>query len=74
MFEDDEGGLWVDLNSNYYGELQYTLSYKECVAKPFPWLFVDFDKLQQVAESCGWAVSLEYQDDHFLYLVRLTLA
>tara|TARA_B100000795_G_scaffold184234_1_gene139811 strand:+ start:51 stop:767 length:717 start_codon:yes stop_codon:yes gene_type:complete len=74
MFEDDEGGLWVNLNSNYYGELHYTLSYKECVAKPFPWLFVDFDKLQQVVESCGWSVSLEYQDDHFLYLVRLTLA
>ena len=72
MFEDEEGGFWVDLNSSYYGELEYSLSYKDCIAEPFPWLFVDFEKLSDSAKLCGWAVELIYQDDHFLYLVRLT--
>ena len=28
MFYDDDGGLWVDMNSAYYGELEYQLTYK----------------------------------------------
>lgn len=28
MYEDDDGGLWIDTNANYYGELDYYLSYK----------------------------------------------
>ena len=26
MYEDEDGGFWVDTNSNYYGELDYFLS------------------------------------------------
>ena len=72
MFEDEEGGFWVDLNSSYYGELEYSLSYKDCIAEPFPWLFVDFEKLSDAAKRSGWNVEMIYQDDHFLYLVKLT--
>lgn len=73
MFNDDEGGLWVDLNSVYYGELEYHLTYKHYNSVPFPWLFVDFDRLRNIAIKCGWNVELIYEDDHFHYLVRLTL-
>ena len=74
MFEDDEGGLWIDLNSNYYGELEYTLEYKDCLAEPFPWLFVDFEKLETAAVNTGWKVEFIFEDAHFHYLVRLTKA
>jgi len=74
MFEDEEGGFWIDLNGAYYGELEYKLSYKDCIADPFPWLFVDFEKLKLAAENCGWAVEFIYEDDHFHYLVNLTRA
>ena len=73
MFNDDEGGLWVDLNSVYYGELEYHLTYKHYNSVPFSWLFVDFDRLRNIAIKCGWNVELIYEDDHFHYLVRLTL-
>ena len=73
MFEDDEGGFWIDLNKNYYGELEYKLAYKEIQAEPFPWLFVDFEKLRDAAIKVGWKVELIYEDDHFNYLCRLSL-
>ena len=28
MYQDEDGGYWMDTNSNYYGELDYFLSYK----------------------------------------------
>ena len=73
MFEDDEGGFWIDLNSNYYGELEYNLEYKNIKADPLPWLFVDFEKLREAAIKNGWKVELLYEDDHFHYLAKLTI-
>ena len=73
MFHDDEGGVYIDLNSEYYGELEYRLAYKNFSADPFQWLFVDFDRLRNIAIKCGWTVELIYEDDHFHYLARLTL-
>ena len=73
MFYDHESGFLVDMNSAYYGEVEYQLTYKSYIADPFPWLFVDFDRLQNVAIKCGWTVELIYEDDHFHYLARLTL-
>ena len=73
MFEDDVGGFWIVLNKNYYGELEYKLAYKEMQAEPFPWLFVDFEKLRDAAIKVGWKVELIYEDDHFHYLCRLSL-
>lgn len=73
MFEDDQGGFWIDLAREYYGELEYEIEYKECKANPFLWLFVDFNRLYDVATKAGWKVELIYEDDHFHYLARLTL-
>lgn len=73
MYEDDEGGYWIDLNSDYYGELEYHLTYKNYTAKPFPWLFVDFEKLQTTAMNVGFEAELIYEDDHHHYLAKLTL-
>ena len=73
MFYDD-GGLFVDMDSAYYGELEYQLTYKHYNAPPFPWLFIDFDRLRNIAIKCGWTVELIYEDDHFHYLARLTVS
>jgi SAM-dependent methyltransferase len=74
MYEDEQGGTWVNLASDYYGNLEYSLSYKDCVADTFPWLFVDLERLEIAAKSSGWQVELIYRDDHFHYLARLTKA
>lgn len=72
MFNDDDG-LRSDMNLAYYGELKYQLTYKHYNSITFPWLFVDFDRLRNIAFNSGWTTELIYQDDHFHYLARLTL-
>ena len=71
MFYDDD--LWVDMNLAYYGELEYQLTYKNYNSNTFPWLFVDFVRLRNIASNSGWTTELIYQNDHFHYLARLTL-
>ncbi len=72
MFYDDDG-LRLDMNLAYYGELKYQLTYKHYNSITFPWLFVDFDRLRNIAFNSGWTTELIYKDDHFHYLARLTL-
>ena len=72
MFNDDDG-LRSDMNLAYYGELKYQLTYKHYNSITFPWLFVDFARLRNIAFNSGWTTELIYQDDHFHYLARLTL-
>lgn len=46
MYEDDDGSFWMDMNSQYYGELDYFLSYKGEKEIPMKWLYLDFDWYQ----------------------------
>ena len=73
MFYEDEVSFQVDMNSFYYGELEYQLTYKDYTGIPFQWLFVDFERLRKIAIKCGWNVELIYEDEYFHYLVKLTL-
>ena len=49
MYEDDDGGYWMDAHSVYYGELEYTVRYKN-KEDSFQWMYLDFMTLdfQQV--------------------------
>jgi SAM-dependent methyltransferase len=72
MYEDDDGGLWIDSNANYYGELDYYLSYKNEEEVPMKWLYLDFDTLKTVSESVGLKCKLILEGDHFDYLAQLS--
>ncbi len=73
MYEDDEGSYWVDLNAEYYGDLEYKLSYKNITSKPFYWLFVDYKNLSSIATKHGFITEKIFEDNHHQYLARLTL-
>lgn len=73
MFENDDGSLWIDLHKDYYGDLDYSIGYKDMLTSSFPWLFVGYDILKDVAIKSGWNVEHIYQDDHYHFLARLTL-
>jgi SAM-dependent methyltransferase len=73
MYEDDEGGYWIDLNAEYYGNLEYILSYKNITSKPFCWLFVDYENLSYIASKYGFNTEKIFEDHHHQYLARLTL-
>ena len=72
LFEEEDGSAWVDLaNPDYYGEMTYTVRYKKSVAE-FKWLFIDPDKMKEIAEKAGLTYLLIEAGKHYDYLARLT--
>ena len=45
-------------NSNYYGELDYFLSYKGKKETPMKWLYLDFDTLNLPVKPLDYNVNL----------------
>lgn len=72
MFEDEDGGYWMDMNAGYYGELDYFLSYKGNKETPMKWLYLDFETLKLTCETLGLKCELILEGEHFDYLARLT--
>ena len=73
MYEDEDGGFWIDTNANYYGELDYFLSYKGEKETPMKWLYLDFNTLLTACTSVGLKCELITEGEHFDYLARLSL-
>ncbi|MES2589160.1 MAG: class I SAM-dependent methyltransferase [Bacteroidota bacterium] len=72
LYEDEEGALWMNLNSDYYGNFKFEMSYKKEKGTTFDWLYVDFDNLFLAAKNVGLKASRLYdKDDH--YLAKITL-
>lgn len=74
MYEDEDGGYWMDMNSGYYGELDYFLSYKGEKEAAMKWLYLDFGTLKLACETIGLTCKLVLKGEHFDYLAKLSLA
>ena len=72
MFDQNADGSYdVPLEFDYYGELMYLVKYKGEKEPPFPWLYVDYNTLQNVAHSVGLNCELIAEGENFDYLARL---
>ncbi len=72
MYQDKDGGIWQDINANYYGELDYYLSYKGEKEAPIKWLYLDFNTLEAAALTNGLQCELILEGEHYDYLARLS--
>lgn len=72
LYEDENGGMWVDLSSTYYGDFRFQMHYKNQQTDSFDWLYVDFENLRESAERTGWKAEKRFVDDDH-YLAELTL-
>ncbi len=71
MFDEDEdGGKWI-AGESYYGELTFTVSYKKETEDEFPWLYLDYNTLQNAAFANGLQCELIIEGEHYDYLARL---
>jgi SAM-dependent methyltransferase len=71
MFDEDEdGGKWIP-GTAYYGEITFTISYKGEKETPFPWLYLDYNTLQNAALDNGFQCELILEGEHYDYLARL---
>ncbi len=73
MYEDEEGGVLLDLNAGYYGEVKYNMRYNGHESGWFNWLFIDPAILQDYAEAGGYTFELVYEGEYGNYLARLSL-
>ncbi len=72
MYEDEDGGIWIDLNSQYYGELDYHLSYKGEEEVPMKWLYLDFETLLTACHTIGLKCEKIMDGVHFDYLAKIS--
>lgn len=69
----EEGGIWVPAN-HYYGELEFTMKYKGEESEPFPWLYLDPIRFEELATKNGFNFETIYEGENFDYLAKLTVA
>lgn len=71
MFDEDEdGGKWIPSNG-YYGELTFTIQYKGETEAPFPWLYLDYNTLQNACFANELQCELIAEGKHYDYLAKV---
>lgn len=72
MYDEQEDGSFMVPANNYYGELSFTISYKNETEEPFPWLYLDYNTLQNAAHANGLECELIMEGQHFDFLAKIT--
>jgi len=73
LYEDEDGSCDIDIYGDYYGEVDYSMVYRDVKGEPFDWLYVDFNTLRAVAMANGFRCEQVMAGDHYDYLARLTI-
>ncbi|MDR5590933.1 class I SAM-dependent methyltransferase [Christiangramia sp. SM2212] len=60
-------------DDNYYGELQFRISYKGLESDEFDWLYIDPERLKISAEQNGFQFEIIEKGENHDYLAKLTL-
>lgn len=67
-FYEEDGSKWVDLNNVYYGQVEYSMAFKNVQGDKFKWLFIDSEKMKEVADELGYTFNILAEGDHYDYL------
>ncbi len=74
MFDtDDDEGVWIPTDKDYYGELTFKMTYKKETSETFEWLYLDFNTLQLLCDENGLDCEILLEGEHYDYLAKLTL-
>ena len=55
----------------YFGEVQFQYEFEGRKGGWFDWVYLDPDKLSELADEAGWYVYFLHSDEHDQYLVRM---
>ena len=72
MYEDEDGGFWMDAHSAYYGELEYKVRYKN-KEDSFLWMYLDFERLKTACTIVGLSCEKVIDGPHHDFLAKITL-
>ncbi len=72
LYEDEDGGIRLPVSGDYYGEVQYQMTYglRE-IGEPFPWLYLNAALLEDYAAEVGFRTEILRIDKQQQYLARL---
>ncbi len=73
LFEEEDGSFLIELDDKYYGEVEFQVEFQGKKSKTFPWIFIDFDNFQDLAQQNGFKAELIMQGGHYDYLAKATL-
>ena len=73
IYENEDGSMDIDLNAQYYDEVDYQMQYRDIKGEPFDWLYTDPMLLASVSKQCGLQCQIIEQGEHYDYLAKLTL-
>ena len=73
VYQDEDGGMDIDLSGKYYGEVDYQMRYGRVEGLPFDWLYVDYPLLSAAAREAGLDCRLVAEGGHYDYLAQLSL-
>ena len=71
--EDEDGGKWIPTDREYYGELTFTVHYQGQTDDTFPWLYLDYNTLQNACSFNHLNCELILEGKHFDYLAKITI-
>lgn len=73
LFEEEDGSCSIDINSTYYGEMSYRMTYKSIVGDWFPWLYVSSDLLMDCASKSNFELKeiKHGEEDDFMVCLQL---
>lgn len=72
LFEEEDGSIVVDLAGSYYGEIDFSMQYKEVKGDSFDWLYIDYQTLCLYAAENGFKAELVKEGKHYDYLCKLS--
>lgn len=73
IYEDEDGFLDLTGVEEYYGEVDYRMSYEAVEGEPFNWLYIDSETLMLEARKYNYEVEILRQDtSSTAYLARIT--
>ena len=73
IYENEDGSMDIDLDGNYYGEVDYQMIYKNVKGDSFDWLYVDPTLLTASCEQCGLKCEIIEKGEHYDYLAQITV-
>lgn len=71
FYEEDDGGMWIDLNSSYFGEFRFRMTYKEHQTDWFNWLYMDAGTLEETVKTMNLSLKIVYTEEES-YLAEIT--
>ena len=71
LFEEEDGSFLIDINDNYYGEVDFLMQYKGVVGNPFDWLYIDAETFSFYAKKNGFNFTVIAEGEHYDYLAKI---